>query len=165
MLKVEIAACEAMAAFNLIPKKSAETIRKKAAFNLSQINEFERIKQTYDKQCESMMSYVDMIDNLRTVVYQNIRGLNGTPSLPPTNEQSQSPLSVPIRQQQVHQAEPLENNLQAANNSEQEAPESTGKRLMQKIHGTTKKTIQHAEESLSKLDNVLEQLRRNMQKK
>ena len=33
MLEVEIAACEAMAALNLIPKKSAKTIRKKAAFN------------------------------------------------------------------------------------------------------------------------------------
>ncbi|CAF5155276.1 unnamed protein product, partial [Rotaria magnacalcarata] len=65
----------------------------------------------------------------------------------------------------VHQAEPLENNPQAVNNSEQQAPNSTGKKLMQKIHGTTKKTIQHAEESLGKLDNVLEQLRRNMQRK
>jgi len=43
MLDVEIAACEAMAALNLIPKKSAKTIRKKASFNLLQINEFERI--------------------------------------------------------------------------------------------------------------------------
>ncbi|CAF3769189.1 unnamed protein product [Rotaria socialis] len=138
-----------------------EWIRKRSDI----INEFERIKQTYDKQCESMMSYVDMIDNLRAVVYQNIRGLNGTPSFPPTNDQIQNPLSVPIRQQQVHQAEPLENSPQAVGNSEQQAPESTGKKFMQKIHGTTKKTIQHAEESLGKLDNVLEQLRRNMQRK
>ncbi|OIO38636.1 MAG: adenylosuccinate lyase [Candidatus Omnitrophica bacterium CG1_02_46_14] len=43
MLGVEIAACEAMAALNLIPKKSAKTIRKKASFNLIQINEFERV--------------------------------------------------------------------------------------------------------------------------
>ena len=43
MLDVEIAACEAMAALNLIPQKSAKTIRKKASFSLSQINQFERV--------------------------------------------------------------------------------------------------------------------------
>src|SRR3990167_10625202 len=43
MLDVEIAACEAMAALNLIPKKSAKNIRKKAAFNISQIAQFERV--------------------------------------------------------------------------------------------------------------------------
>ncbi len=43
MLEVEVAACEAMAELNLIPKKSAQNIRKKAAFKLSQVNEFERV--------------------------------------------------------------------------------------------------------------------------
>lgn len=43
MLKVEIAACEAMASIHLIPKKSAQIIRKKASFNISQINQFERV--------------------------------------------------------------------------------------------------------------------------
>ena len=43
MLEVEIAACEGMAALNLIPKKSARNIRKKASFNLSQIAQFERV--------------------------------------------------------------------------------------------------------------------------
>ena len=43
MLEVEIAACEAMAELNLIPKKSAVNIRKKAAFKLSQIAQFERV--------------------------------------------------------------------------------------------------------------------------
>jgi len=43
MLEVEIAACEAMAGLNLIPKKSAKTIRKKASFNIAQINQFERV--------------------------------------------------------------------------------------------------------------------------
>lgn len=43
MLEVEVAACEAMAELNLIPKKSAQNIRKRAAFKLSQVNEFERV--------------------------------------------------------------------------------------------------------------------------
>ena len=43
MLEVEVAACEAMAELNLIPKKSAQNIRKKAGFKLSQVNEFERV--------------------------------------------------------------------------------------------------------------------------
>src|SRR3989338_6653777 len=43
MLEVEIAACEAMAALKLIPKKSAKTIRKKASFNLLQIAQYERV--------------------------------------------------------------------------------------------------------------------------
>jgi len=43
MLEVEIAACEAMAELNLIPKKSAVNIRKRAAFKLTEIAEFERV--------------------------------------------------------------------------------------------------------------------------
>ncbi len=43
MLDVEVAACEAMAALNLIPKKSAKTIRRKASFKLSQIAQFEKV--------------------------------------------------------------------------------------------------------------------------
>ena len=43
MLEVEIAACEAMAELNLIPKPAAIKIRKKARFKISQINEFERV--------------------------------------------------------------------------------------------------------------------------
>ena len=43
MLEVEIAACEAMAALNLIPKKAAVKIRKKARFKLSQVSHFEKV--------------------------------------------------------------------------------------------------------------------------
>jgi adenylosuccinate lyase len=43
MLEVEIAACQAMAALGLIPKSAAVKIRSKAAFKLSQINEFEKV--------------------------------------------------------------------------------------------------------------------------
>jgi adenylosuccinate lyase len=43
MLDVEIAACEAMAELNLIPKDAAKKIRRKASFKVSQINEYERV--------------------------------------------------------------------------------------------------------------------------
>ena len=43
MLEVEIAACEAMAALNLIPKEAAVKIRKNASFKVSQIDKFERV--------------------------------------------------------------------------------------------------------------------------
>jgi adenylosuccinate lyase len=43
MLEVEIAACEAMAELNLIPKKAALTIRRKARFKISEILEFEKV--------------------------------------------------------------------------------------------------------------------------
>jgi len=43
MLDVEIAACEAMAALNLIPKEAAKKIRKKARFNISQVNKYEQV--------------------------------------------------------------------------------------------------------------------------
>ncbi len=43
MLEVEKAACEAMAALNQIPKKSAKKIRREARFKLSQVYQFEKI--------------------------------------------------------------------------------------------------------------------------
>src|SRR3989338_3070347 len=43
MLEVEIAACEAMAKLNLIPKKAALKIRRKAKFSLSQVAPFDRV--------------------------------------------------------------------------------------------------------------------------
>ena len=43
MLDVEIAACEAMAELKLIPKEAARKIRKKARFNISQVNRYEQV--------------------------------------------------------------------------------------------------------------------------
>ena len=43
MLQVEVAACEAMADLGLIPKKSAKNISKKANFNITQIEQYERV--------------------------------------------------------------------------------------------------------------------------
>ena len=38
---------------------------------------FQAIQQSYEKQCEDIMNYVEMIDELRQVVYKNIRELVG----------------------------------------------------------------------------------------
>ena len=43
MLEVEVAACEAMASLNLIPKEAARKIRRKADFDISQVNKFEQV--------------------------------------------------------------------------------------------------------------------------
>lgn len=43
MLEVEIAACEAMAELNQIPKEAAKKIRKSASFKISQINAYELV--------------------------------------------------------------------------------------------------------------------------
>ena len=43
MLEVEVSACEAMAKLNLIPKAAARNIRKKASFDISQVNKYEQV--------------------------------------------------------------------------------------------------------------------------
>lgn len=43
MLDVEVAACQAMAALNLIPTSAASKIKQKASFKVSQIHEFEKV--------------------------------------------------------------------------------------------------------------------------
>ena len=43
MLEVEVAACEAMAKLNLIPKDAAKKIRQKAGFKISQVHEYEKV--------------------------------------------------------------------------------------------------------------------------
>lgn len=43
MLDVEVAACQAMAALNLIPASAASKIKQKASFKVSQIHEFEKV--------------------------------------------------------------------------------------------------------------------------
>jgi len=128
------------------------------------INDFERIQQSYEKQCEDIMNYVEMIDNLRSVVYKNIRELGNTSTYQSTNEHFQPITSVPIRHETIQHTEPLGNNQQQSS-GEEDNSDNPNKTFMNKIRGTTKKTIQHAEEGLNKLDGVIKQLRTNMHKK
>ncbi|CAF1068442.1 unnamed protein product [Rotaria sordida] len=129
------------------------------------IHNFEHIQQTYEKQCENIMNYVDMIDHLRTVVYKNIRQLGSASTFSPTNEQSQTSSSVPAHFEALPHSEIIVNKQLASSSYEEDNPEYANRTLMNKIRGTTKQTIQHAEDSLSKLDNVLKQLRTHMTKK
>jgi archaellum component FlaC len=130
------------------------------------IHDFERIQQSYEKQCEDIMNYVEMIDHLRTVVYKNIRELTGPSTFQPVNEHMSPPVFVPVRHERIQQTEATGNNPQRQQSSgEEESEENSNKTFMNKIHGTTKKTIQHAEEGLNKLDGVIKQLRTHMQKK
>jgi hypothetical protein len=128
------------------------------------INDFERIQQSYNKQCEDIMNYVEMIDNLRSVVYKNIRELGSTPTFQPTNEPIPPILPPPIRQEHRQSTETIASNYPPSTGDD-EGGDNPNKTFINKIRGTTKKTIQHAEEGLNKLDGVLKQLRTNMHKK
>jgi hypothetical protein len=125
------------------------------------INDFERIQQSYEKQCEDIMNYIEMIDNLRLVVYKSIRGISNTSTVQTTSEFT----SPPVRSERHVTTEASGNNQQHFSGEEEDNGENPNKTFIKKISGTTKKTIQHAEEGLNKLDSVLKQLRTNMQKK
>lgn len=133
------------------------------------IDDFERIQQSYQKQCEDIMNYVEMIDNLRTVVYRNIRGLGGAsanvgPFAAVTDFPSPNPYNAPpIRQERMQRSEATSSNPQL--NSVEDNGDNQNRNFIDKIRGTTKKTIQHAEESLTQLDSVIKQLRTNVRKK
>lgn len=139
----------------------------------SLIHQFQSIEQSYEKQCEDIMNYVDMIDDLRTVVYKNIRDLGGvttTASAMATSDYLQAPSSSNIRTHPYQMSENESSHSAQASSAEvdeQEMDENTGenKNFMKKIRGTTKKTIQQAEEGFIKLDHVIRQLRTSIHKK
>ena len=139
------------------------------------IRDFERIQQSYDKQCEDIMNYVEMIDNLRTVVYKNIRELTGTPTSQLPHDHYPPTMSAPVRHERTSSNDPITTNNSHPYHLHQHPPQPGGedddngdnpnKTFINKTRGTTKKTLQHAEEGLNKLDGVIKQLRTNIQKK
>ncbi|CAF1525825.1 unnamed protein product, partial [Adineta steineri] len=127
-----------------------------------------------EKQCEDIRNYVDMIDNLRSVVYKNIRELAGTPTCQTINDNLSPSPSTAIHHERTqpteasnnhHPYQPPQQHQHQQSSGEEDDGENPNKTFMNKIRGTTKKTIQHAEEGLNKLDGVIKQLRTNMQKK
>ncbi|CAF1229182.1 unnamed protein product [Adineta steineri] len=114
-----------------------------------------------------------MIDDLRTVVYKNIRELGGpSSSSSSTNEYLQAPMpSTILSHPQQFTENDSSHSHQLVSGSEEEEMEvndnvhSNNKTLMKKIRGTTKKTIQQAEEGFIRLDHVIKQLRTSIQKK
>ena len=128
------------------------------------IHYYQSIQQSYEKQCRDMMEYVDMVDELRAVVYRNIHELGATSPSYPTSEYFQSPSSSPrvhsnprqfMEDETFHRAQPVLNVEDSASN----------KTLMNKVRDTTVKAREQAEEGITKLDNVIRQLRSNLQRK
>lgn len=139
------------------------------------INDFERIQESYEKQCEDIMNYMDMIDNLRTVVQRNIQELGSSSSsssvammrsassseqlFPSTTAPAPAP-PVPVRPERMQRSE-----ISGSNSQLSTTDNSTSRNFMSALHGTTKKTIQNAEKSLDQLESVIRQLRITSRKK
>ena len=121
------------------------------------IQDFERIQQSYQKQCEDIMNYVEMIENLRLVVYRNIRELGNASTMQTSQEYAQPIAAAPPRHEPMQRSE---NQPQASS-----LDDNLNKNFMETIRGTTKKTILHAEEGLTQLDSVIQKLRSSIGKK
>lgn len=122
------------------------------------IERFQSIEQSYEKQCEEIMNYAELIDDLRQVVYKNLRELTGT-SMTASNEQLDSPPPMPSRSMETTQP--------AVSSGEEETTSecSSNQSLMKRFRGRTRKHLHQAEEGFLKLDHVIRQLRTNIQKK
>ena len=122
------------------------------------IRNFTRIQQAYETQYANIMNYVEMIANFREVIHKNVRELSVAALSRPDGESNQPshPNSVPSIE--------TDHNRQLNLLDVQDQEENANQILVNKIRGTTKKTILNAEESLNKLDGVLKQLRTNMLK-
>jgi hypothetical protein len=118
------------------------------------------------------MNYVEMIDELRQVVYKNIRKLSESSSSPAPTANEYLPVPPPYSSSvQSHPYQLAENDsshLQQISSGEEEMDSGdnhSNKKFMKTIFGTTKQTIQQAEEGFIKLDHVIRQLRTSIQKK
>lgn len=140
------------------------------------IQQFQSIRQSYEKQCEDIINYVEMIDDLRTVVYKNIRKLSESSPAGATATATNEYLSVPLPTSMAVQSHPYQLSEDDSSHpqpisSGEEDVESTSseptknKTIMTKLRGTTKKTILQAEEGFIKLDHVIRQIRTNIHKK
>ena len=137
------------------------------------VQQFQSIQQSYEKQCEDIMNYVEMIDDLRTVVYKNIRKLSENSSNTPAAMNEYLSVPSPAIQSQVFQlAEddsahqtPMSSGGEEEDVEESSNPNPENKTFMKKICGTTRRTILQAEEGFIKLDHVIRQLRTSIQKK
>lgn len=115
------------------------------------ISEFERIQRSYEKQCDDIRNHVDMIDDLRKVVHQNIRHLGGSTTIALPLEQNPSSIMTLT----TSSVEPMS---QRNSTNENNSNENSSQIFMTKIRGTTKKTIEQAEDGLRQLQGVIQQL-------
>ena len=106
------------------------------------------------------MNYAELIDELRQVVYKNLRELTGT-SMTASNEQLDSPPILPARSVEAEKSQPA-----VSSGDEETSSECPSNRtLMKRIRGRTRKHLHQAEEGFLKLDHVIRQLRTTIQKK
>ena len=144
------------------------------------ITKFQAIQQSYAKQCEDIVNYVDMIDDLRTVVYKNIRKLSETSSSPASGGNGgggggaasneyltvPQPASLGVQSHTVQHAENSSSHQRHVSSGDEESDNvENNPTLMKSIRGTTKKTLQQAEEGFIKLDNIIRQIRTSLHKK
>lgn len=122
------------------------------------IGDFERIQKTYEKQCEDIRNYVDMIDNLRTIVYKNIQQFGGTGIAPIVFEANPPPTTMTLSTTSI---QTINSRNSTDENDNSDNPNRT---FMTKIRSTTKKTIEQAQDGLEKLDSLLHQIRINQKK-
>lgn len=105
------------------------------------------IEQSYDKQCEQILNYVEMIDDVRQIVYKNLKDLSQT-----TNSSNVVPSPMCVADG-PHSSD------------EENVTETSNKTFLKKIRGKTKKHFHQAEEGITKLDNALRRFRHSMEKK
>lgn len=122
------------------------------------IGDFERIQRTYEKQCEDIRNHVEMIDDLRKVVHQNIRHLGGSTTIALPLEQNPSSTMTLITSS-------VETISQRNSTNENNSNDSSNQVFMTKIRDTTKKTIEQARDGVHQLEDVIKQLRMSHQKK
>ncbi|CAF1028769.1 unnamed protein product [Rotaria sordida] len=135
------------------------------------IHVYQSIQQSYEKQCDDIIHFVDSLEDVRTAVYNNIRELGGTPSTTTTtaHEYLQPPSSSSVRSQPYqlrgdessHQQQQQQQQISSGDEDDHEGSQT----FMQKFRGTTRKTIEQAEEGFTKLDHAIRQIRTNIHKK
>ncbi|CAF3436135.1 unnamed protein product [Rotaria socialis] len=129
------------------------------------IKDYRSIGIFYDKQCDDIIHYVDLLEDVRTVVYKNIRELGGTASpMAIPNDLLQAPL-LGVRMNLSQSREDGSTHQQPMVIGDEDNNDESSKKFMDKVLGTTKKTIHHAEEGFLRLDTAIRQIRTNIHKK
>jgi len=130
------------------------------------INDFERIQKSYEKQCSDIMDYMEMIDNLRKVVQRNIQELgSGSMSSSMRSASSSEQLFTGPAPNSARPERTQRTDLSGSNSNLSTTSEKSSRNIVSVLHGTTKKSIQHAQENLHQLSDVIRKLRADSQKK
>ncbi|CAF0780092.1 unnamed protein product [Didymodactylos carnosus] len=134
------------------------------------VQRYEHIKRVYNKLCDDMSNLITL-DDLRKMVYSNLKGgssggsnIGETSILLPSPPLQMNSNNNLLRQQ--HQGTENGGNMDDYDDevSESDSAQKTN-RFLKSIRGTTQKTLEHAEESVFRLDSVIQQLKTHGQKR